>query len=480
VKDGRLEVNNVAETTSVTRPNTPLGSSSPKVFVGIDVGYKTHVVCACPGSLFNAKRYPDGWKRAKTLPFTSDASGFKKLQKYLDSFSTNPSDFLMLCEPTGGYYSLALQMYLLGKKYCLLQVDNTAVKEYRQNIYGSETKTDAMDARLMARMGFLHEWVGEEFSIQAVHLASPDESVLRLMSRDLTKLTKDITRRRSQLHQILAFTFPEFKTFFKASVTGSAARNLLKKYPAPNDLKNAPVQDIALVLQESHAYRHIKKAGELLTLAQNTVGIQLVSHHTWRQAWILHQLDGLEEARKEVVTQLYQITASHPYTPIIESLPIKSPTWTATLISVIGNVERFHNYAQFRAYMGWFPKVAQSGTSLNASRLADDGVRLGRNVLGRMALTFLAPRVRETPFRIYHERLVARGMKPSVALGHMAGKLASVLYECLKTHTFYDETKHRKQMGLPVGDDTTAGVVIEVPDAEIDTPEVSSEPPSLP
>jgi hypothetical protein len=131
-------------------------------------------------------------------------------------------------------------------------------------------------------------------------------------------------------------------------------------------------------------------------------------------------------------------------------------------------------------YMGWFPKVAQSGTSLNASRLADDGVRLGRNVLGRMALTFLAPRVRETPFRLYHERLVARGMKPSVALGHMAGKLASVLYECLKTQTPYDETRHRKQMGLPVGDDTTAGVVIEVPDAEIDTSEVSSEPPSLP
>ena len=71
-------------------------------------------------------------------------------------------------------------------------------------------------------------------------------------------------------------------------------------------------------------------------------------------------------------------------------------------------------------------------------------------------------------------------MRPSVAIGHMAGKLASVLYECLKTQTLYDETKHRKQMGLPVRDDTAAGIVIEVPDAEIDTPEVSSEPPSLP
>ena len=62
----------------------------------------------------------------------------------------------------------------------------------------------------------------------------------------------------------------------------------------------------------------------------------------------------------------------------------------------------------------------------------------------------------------------------------MAGKLASVLYECLKTQTLYDETKHRKQMGLPVGDDTTSSVVIELTEAEIDIPEVSSEPLSLP
>ena len=45
-------------------------------------------------------------------------------------------------------------MYLLGKGYKLLRVENSAVKEYRENIYGSETETDDMDARLMARMVF--------------------------------------------------------------------------------------------------------------------------------------------------------------------------------------------------------------------------------------------------------------------------------------------------------------------------------------
>ncbi len=433
------------------------------------MGYKTHVACACPGLLFNAKRYPDGWKRAKTLHFSSDAAGFKKLQGYLDKFSTKPADFLVLSEPTGGYYGLALQMYLLGRGYTVFQVGNTAVKEYRKNVYGSETKTDDADARLMARMGFLHELVGEEFSIHTVHLANPDESVLRLMTRDYIKLGKDIRRRRSQLLQILAFTFPELKTFFKGSVTGKAARDLIKQYPTPYELKSASNEEVAQLLHTSRAYHHEKRVGELLELAETTSGLQVVSHHRWRQEWILSQLDVLEEAQKSLLTQISQLISTHPYTPIIESFPIKSQIWTATLISVIGNIDRFNNYGQFRAYVGWFPKIAQSGTSLNSSRLAPGGARLARNVLGQMAMTLVTPNVRETPFRIYYKRLIGRGMRPISAIGHLSGKLASVLYQCLKTKTFYDEETHRKQMGLiPTTDNVHHDTPIEMQDVTID------------
>src|SRR6266540_1885875 len=106
----------------------------------------------------------------------------------------NPRDFLILLEPTGSY-GLTVLLYLLGKGYRVLQVENRAVKDYREKIFGSETKTDDTDARLMARMGFLHELVGAEFSIQPVLLMNPDAGALRGMVHDLTKLQKEITRR---------------------------------------------------------------------------------------------------------------------------------------------------------------------------------------------------------------------------------------------------------------------------------------------
>jgi hypothetical protein len=298
-----------------------------RIYVGIDVGYREHVAAASPLSVFNVQRNPDGWKRVKTSHFSSDAAGFRQLQRYLDWHSISQADFLVLLEPTGGYYGLTLLLYLLGKGYQVLQVENRAVKDYREKVFGGETKTDDVDARLMARMGFLHELVGEEFSIQPVHLTNPDAAALRVMVRDLGKLRQEITRRRNQLQQISAATFPEFKTFFRDSTATPAARALLERFPTPQDLAVAATEDIAEVLRSAHAYGHAARADELQALARSSAGARMLTHHQWRQSWIIKQLGGLEDARQELVEQVARATATHTYTPLIESLPIKSPIW---------------------------------------------------------------------------------------------------------------------------------------------------------
>jgi hypothetical protein len=65
-------------------------------------------------------------------------------------------------------------------------------------------------------------------------------------------------------------------------------------------------------------------------------------------------------------------------------------------------------------------------------------------------------------------------MRSLPASGHVSEKLANVLYECLKTMTPYNETKHRKQMGLSTDGDVTHTKGIEIVDTQIDTLEVNS------
>ena len=446
-----------------------LSESRERIFVGIDVGYREHVAAAIPLASFNVSRFQDSWKRVKTLHFPSDAAGFKKLRAYLDKFSTLPSDFLVLLEPTGGYYAMTLLIYLISQGYGVLQVENKAVKDYREKIFGSETKTDDTDARLMARMGFLHEVVGEEFSIQPVYLTNPDDAALKVMVRDLIKLQKEITRRRNQLQQVVAVTFPELKSFFTNGTAAKTVRLLLERWPTPQELAAADPADVTALLSSAHAWTHAKRTEELMALAKSSAGAKMMMHHQWRQGWIIKQLPVLEKAREELVAQLQQIIAHHPYTPIIESLPTKSPIWTATLIAVIGNMERFKRYGEFKAYMGWYPRVAKSGTSVNTTGLANQAVRLSRNVLGQMATVLLTPTMKTTPFFEYYEKLVARGMKPATAKGHMAGKLAAVLYGMLKTMTPYDEKKHRKAMELPDPDIEAPQTSVEAPQELVDT-----------
>src|SRR5438132_13715599 len=260
-----------------------------RIYVGLDVGYREHVAAACPLSSFNVGRNPDGWKRVRTIHFASDAAGFGKFQRYLERHSSDPGDFLILLEPTGSYGLTAL-LYLLGKGYRVLQIENRAVKDYREKIFGSETKTDDTDARLMARMAFLHELVGEEFSIQPVLLMNPDAAALRGMVHDLTKLQKEITRQRNQLQQIAAATFPELKTFFKGSTAAPAARALLEHFATPQELAAAPVAEITEVLRAAHAHSHAARAAELQTMAQTTSGVPTLTHHHWRQGWLIKQL----------------------------------------------------------------------------------------------------------------------------------------------------------------------------------------------
>ncbi len=445
----------------VTSPERVAHAPKERIYVGLDIGYREHVAAASPLSVFNVGRNPDGWKRVKPIHFASDAAGFGRFQRYLDRHSPDPRDFLILLEPTGSY-GLTVLLYLLGKGYRVLQVENRAVKDYREKIFGSETKTDDTDARLMARMGFLHELVGEEFSIQPVLLMNPDAAALRGMVHDLAKLQKEITRRRNQLQQMAALTFPELKTFFKGSTAAPAARALLEYFATPQELATASTEHVAEVLRSAHAYSHATRAAELQALARATAGVPTLTHHQWRQAWLIKQLSVVERARQELVEEVALATATHPYTRVIESLPVKSPIWTATLIGAIGDVDRFSNVNQFKAYLGWSPQLTRSGSSVDHSELAQTGVRPARNVLGQMTVIMLSPTIRGTPFREVYQRLTGRGMRPASALGHVAGKLSVVLYGMLKNMTPYDQDKHRRQLGLVQSADQPGSPPVDV------------------
>ena len=72
--------------------------------------------------------------------------------------------------------------------------------------------------------------------------------------------------------------------------------------------------------------------------------------------------------------------------------------------------------------------------------------------------------------------MVARHVRPATAMGHLAGKLSTVLYGMLRTMAAYDEAKHRREMSLPPShQDCVAVAPIEIEMDLVDDAELPDE-----
>lgn len=68
-----------------------------------------------------------------------------------------------------------------------------------------------------------------------------------------------------------------------------------------------------------------------------------------------------------------------------------------------------------------------------------------------MAMQLIAPQTPDNPFKHYYQRLIAGNPMPKVpkvALSHVASKLVTVMYTCMRRKEAYNPDKMLRHMGL--------------------------------
>ncbi|MED4583639.1 IS110 family transposase [Brevibacillus choshinensis] len=426
------------------------------IYVGVDIGADFHVAtCITPEQLRDGK-----WKRAKTMKFDADSSGItdflSALKVVQDHLGLKPIDFFVLMEPTGGHYSFLLQQVLLNAGYSLHMVENSSVKKFREETLGIQEKSDAIDARTMAYMGWHKSLHPDMKSVRLASPASLSQSIFRTLIRDRWLLTTTLTRRKNQVQQLFRITHPDLKRAFKKLSNPSVLR-LVLKYPTALDMKDLSEDEIREAIVKSGAKTVAKKAAtELVKILPNTVALPLV-HVIDRQNWLIQEALRLQESLERIDENIHELlhgsaekgTAEHPYTQLLYSLPVMSNMWACTLIAVIGDIQRFGTYKEFKKYLGVSAENKQSGTSVKGTRQTFSGVRDTRRILFQMAIILIAKRSGQNVFAAYYERLVARQMPKRKAIGHMSGKVAKIIYSVLKTGVPYDPKRHAAACGVP-------------------------------
>jgi transposase len=422
------------------------GPAGSQLYVGIDVGRHSHLVAAIPG-----QRMADGsWEHMAPRRFATSAGGYRELVEWLALSGLGQDQIKIGIEPTGGWYARTVVGWLERNGYEVDWCQNWAVHERRQLAIGKQAKTDALDARLIARLLYERECLGLMRGF--LHRPPRPTEGLRMLLRNRLSLVGLQGRYRNQLTMVEDVLFPELKEFFPGSTTGPVARLMLENFPTPDHLFNAePDRVYDVIVRHGHYRRIAARIDELRPAAYDSAGLVDSIEQILRvQRWLLHQLRMLDDELKVIESAIAEALQVWPVEElrILESLPGCSPWRQAVLLAAIGDIQAFSNERQLRKLLGWYPEAKESGTSIYKHRLGQSGNRIARRELWLWAVQLISPQQAPNPFEAYYQRLRMRGMTGKVAVGHLASKLVSVLFFCLRGGQPYDPERHARDLGL--------------------------------
>ncbi|MFO7943030.1 MAG: transposase [Anaerolineales bacterium] len=414
------------------------GGLPERYYLGVDIGYKAHVAVVV--SLEDFLQSGEGWKKAPFLEFPSTQAGLEKLQAYLDSYCTHLEVYLGLCEPTGGFYGVTVYRYLLSQGFPMWWIENSLTRNMREKIFGHIPKTDPMDARVMTRIGYLHEAVGEEFSLRPLQLARPENRELLQLCRDAWKVKSILTRARNQFSQLMAVVFPELKTFFTKSVSSIAPVTLMHHFPSPVEIASSPAEDVYDVLWQVGAYHHAKRVDELQQLARSSSGVLPDLGRAWRLSWLTDYMLDNFQAKATLDRYIEERVTSRPEYKLLSALPYSSPISLGMIIAATGNVKRFSNYRKYVAYSGYFAGLETSQT-IDRTRMSKRGNRDLKRTYYQIATPLVWFDPGENPYKELYQRKMEDGRPWYKAMPFVCAALARHVYHCLKYEDPYDLTK---------------------------------------
>jgi transposase len=177
-------------------------------YAGIDIGSQEHMVAVVDAT---------GELLVKATAVGELKQGYERLAEVLGT----PEDLLVVMEATGHYWQ-NLFGHLTERGYSVAVVNPLRTRRYAEEEL-ARTKTDAIDARGLARFG-------AEKKPPATVLPDAATLELRELVRMRDRLVQEHADKARQLHRLVDLGFPELKGLIK-ELDGTVGLTLLSEYP---------------------------------------------------------------------------------------------------------------------------------------------------------------------------------------------------------------------------------------------------------
>ena len=229
--------------------------------------------------------------------------------------------------------------------------------------------------------------------------------------------------------------YPEYQDFF-SDMFGKTSVQVMKECTSPEQILEIPTEKLTQLLRKASRGRFTEnKAKELKELASNSFAAMLSSDMaTLLIRQMLEQIDLLEkqisEIEKIIAMQFAQFKTK------LATIPGIGTTLGATILSEIGDINRFEKPKQLIAFAGMDPSIKQSGNFVGTeSHMSKRGSPFLRRAVWLAAVVAVS---HDPLFKYYFQQKMHSGKSYSQAMGFICHKLLNTIFAILKSGEDYN------------------------------------------
>ena len=382
------------------------------ISVGIDVSKDKHD-CFIVSS--------EGEVLADVFTVPNNMDGFHCLLQRIQDCTT-PQDKIRVGLEATGHYSYNLLGFLLDNGLATYVLNPLRTNLYRKSLSLRKTKTDRVDARMIASM-LLSDAGLKPYTNTAYH-----NEELKSLTRYRFDKVKERAKLKTSISQLVCILFPELEklvpTLHMASVYA-----LLEELPSAKQIAAAHLTRLKALL-ETASKGHYKRdmALEIRDAARNSIGSRMPAkslelQHTIR---LIRELNAeIAEIEEQIQSLMEELDSP------ITTIPGLGFRMAAMILAEVGDFTRFSSPDKLLAYAGMSPSTYQSGQLKNCyPHMEKRGSRYLRYAIYN-ATKYVC--LWDPNFADYLAKKRAEGKHYNVAISHAAKKLVRLIFAMEKS-----------------------------------------------
>ena len=387
--------------------------------VGIDIGKNHH-----EASIVS----PEGKQIGRSLRFATTHKGADSLMSFIfKNIGNSPCVFGM--EATGHYW-YPIYSFLKAKGYTIYVI-NPIQSDSLRKMYIRQTKNDSIDSFLIAEVIRFGQF-------GTTSMADENILAMRQLCRYRDSVISSRTEIKLRIGTIMEQIFPEYEKQF-SSLWVSTSMGILEKYLTPENIENAPIDELFEIIKDKSHNRLTKaKAISIKEAAADTFGIKIAQDaFSFQLKQLIDRMNFLDKQIEALDCQILEYYEK--FDCYLHTIPGIGMIAAATILAEIGDINRFKSSSALVAFAGIDPTVRQSGEFSNThNHMSKRGSPYLRHAIFLAATTCS---FHNSPLNAYYKKKRDQGKHHLTATGAVARKLTTVIYAVLRDSKPYEPKK---------------------------------------